>query len=61
MATEYRWKSSVPHAVMKHSQDADEAMKAFQSEDAELLILDRATDRRLLREIDYTILPIMCV
>lgn len=60
-AVDTRRKSSVPIAVMKHSQDADEAMKALQTEDGEVLILDEATNRRLLRKIDSTILPIMCV
>ena len=45
----------------KHLQDADEAMKAFQTEDGEIIVLDESTNRRLLRKIDYTILPVMCV
>ena len=47
--------------MAKHEQDADEAMKAFQTEDGEVIVLDEATNRRLLRKIDLMILPIMCV
>ena len=47
--------------MAKHVQDADEAMKAFQTEDGEIIVLDESTNRRLLRKIDYMILPVMCV
>jgi ACS family allantoate permease-like MFS transporter len=39
--------------------DADEAMKAF-TEMGETMELDEATNRRLLRTIDWHIMPIMC-
>ena len=44
--------------VSKHAGDADEAMKAFEGHDGELLILDDATNKRLLRKIDLNILPV---
>ena len=46
-----------PAQVVKHATDADEAMKAFEGHDGELLVLDEATNRRLLRKIDLNILP----
>ena len=46
--------------VLEHASDADEAMKAFEGHDGELLVMDEATNRRLLRKIDQNILPV-CV
>ncbi|KAG7004472.1 protein disulfide-isomerase [Physcia stellaris] len=40
----------------KHAHDADEAMKAFQ--DGEIEVLDEATNKRLLRTIDRNIMPV---
>ena len=45
-----------PGQVLKHSHDADEAMKAFA--DGEIEVLDEATNRRLLRKIDLHIMPV---
>lgn len=47
-----------PAQVLKHAIDADEAMKAFEGHDGELLVLDEATNKRLLRKIDRNILPV---
>lgn len=47
-----------PAQVLKHANDADEAMKAFEGHDGELLVLDETTNRRLLRKIDLNILPV---
>lgn len=47
-----------PAEVLKHANDADEAMKAFESHGGELLALDEATNKRLLRKIDTNILPV---
>ena len=47
-----------PAQVVKHANDADEAMKAFEGHDGELLVLDEATNKRLLRKIDLNILPV---
>ena len=50
-----------PSQVLKHSHDADEAMKAFEGHEGEILVLDEATSKRLLRKIDLNIMPLLCV
>ncbi len=47
-----------PEKILKHANDADEAMKAFVGHEGEILILDEATNKRLLRKIDMNILPV---
>ncbi|KAJ5768255.1 hypothetical protein N7533_000838 [Penicillium manginii] len=48
--------------VMKYTQDDDEAMKALASYDGPPLVLDDATNRRLLRTIDWHLMPVLfCV
>ena len=47
-----------PSEVVKHANDADEAMRAFEDHDGEVLVLDEATNKRLLRKIDRNILPV---
>ncbi|OQO04048.1 hypothetical protein B0A48_10691 [Cryoendolithus antarcticus] len=54
-------RGSVPEDILKHSHDADEALKAFASHDGQVLQLDEATNKRLLRKIDWNLMPIMCV
>jgi len=49
--------SVIPDKVLKHANDADEAMKAFEGHEGEVLVLDEATNKRLLRIIDWNILP----
>lgn len=49
---------SVPDKVAKHANDADEAMKAFAGHEGELLELDEATSKRLLRKIDLHLMPV---
>ena len=44
----------------KHAHDADEAMKAFEDLQGEAIELDEATNRRLLRTVDWHMMPIMC-
>ena len=51
--------SAPPSQVMKHANDADEAMKAFQ--DGEIDVIDEATNKRLLRTIDLNIMPVSCI
>ena len=46
-----------PEKILKHAGDADEAMKAFAGYDGEVLVLDEATNRRLLRKIDLNLMP----
>ncbi len=50
-----------PAEVLKHAYDADEAMKAFEGVDGEAVVLDEATSKRLLRKIDFNIMPLLCV
>ena len=50
-----------PAQVLKHSYDADEAMKAYEDFDGEPIVLDEATNKRLLRKIDLNIMPLLCV
>lgn len=45
--------------ILAHSGDADEAMKAFAS--GEIVEVDEATNKRLLRIIDWHLMPLMCV
>lgn len=50
--------SKAAQQVLAHSHDADEAMKAFEA--GEILEIDEATNKRLLRIIDWHMLPLMC-
>lgn len=50
----------VDPTLEKHAHDADEAMKAFDDLHGEAIELDEATNRRLLRTIDWHMMPIMC-
>ncbi|EHY59653.1 Allantoate permease [Exophiala dermatitidis] len=45
--------------IIAHSNDADEAMKAFAS--GEVLEINEATNKRLLRIIDWHLMPLLCV
>ena len=51
----------VTEAILKHGLDADEALQAFVGREGQALELDEATNRRLLRKIDWNIMPLMCV
>ncbi len=48
----------IPAEVIKHANDADEAMKAFQGHEGEVMLLDEATNKRLLRKIDLHLMPV---
>lgn len=48
----------VPDKVLEHSNDADDAMKAFAG--GEAIHIDDATNKRLLRKIDWNLMPILC-
>lgn len=50
--------SGPPERVLKHAHDADEAMKAFEGHEGEVLVLDGATNKRLLSRIDWNIMPV---
>ena len=43
--------------IVKHANDADEAMKAFEGYEGESLVLDEATSKKLLRKIDWHLMP----
>ncbi|KKY29234.1 putative mfs allantoate [Phaeomoniella chlamydospora] len=45
--------------ILEHSHDADEAMKAFEGRQGHIEI-DEATNKRLLRLIDWHLMPILC-
>ncbi|KAJ5473567.1 hypothetical protein N7475_003133 [Penicillium sp. IBT 31633x] len=47
--------------IEKHAHDADEAMKALGALQGETIELDEPTNRRLLKIIDWHMMPIMCV
>lgn len=47
--------------ILKHSRDADEAMKAFEGSNGEIIHIDEATNKRLLRKIDLHIMPLLCI
>lgn len=53
--------SVVPEQILKHSHDADVALQAFQSYEGQVIEVDEATNRRLLRIIDWNLIPLMCV
>ncbi|KAK5138019.1 hypothetical protein LTR08_005816 [Meristemomyces frigidus] len=52
---------SVSEDILKHSHDADEAMKAFASHQGQVIEIDEATNKRLLRRIDWNLIPVMCI
>lgn len=52
-------RSSAPNYT--HTGTVDEAMKAFEAGDGEPIVLDEATNKRLLRRIDLHIMPLMCI
>lgn len=54
-----RASSSAAAKILEHSNDADEAMKAFAGGDIPELTPE--TNARLLRIIDWHLMPIMCV
>ena len=51
-------KGSVSEDILKHSHDADEALQAFASHQGEVIELDAATNKRLLRKIDFHLIPV---
>jgi MFS transporter, ACS family, allantoate permease len=56
---EKRRASAAAEKILNHSHDADEAMKAFES--GEIIEIDDAANKRLLRIIDRNLMPLMCV
>ncbi|KAJ5902703.1 Major facilitator superfamily domain general substrate transporter [Penicillium taxi] len=56
---DYKVMSADPN-IEKHAHDVDEAMNAFENINGETIELDESTNRRLLRTIDWHMMPIMC-
>lgn len=50
----------VDSKLEKHAHDADDAMKAIDELHGEALEIDEATNKRLLRTIDWHMMPLMC-
>ena len=59
-AQQDRKSSATAEKIVQHSHDADEAMKAFVSNEGPIEI-DAATNRRILRRIDLNLIPLMCI
>ncbi|KAF2436073.1 putative MFS allantoate transporter [Tothia fuscella] len=55
------FRSLIVDKILKHSHDADEALKAFASHQGEVLHIDAATNKRLLRRIDLHLMPLLCL
>ncbi|KAF1963481.1 membrane transporter [Byssothecium circinans] len=51
----------VDERILKHSHDADAAMKAFEGYEGQMIELSEETRKRLLRKIDLHLMPILCV
>ena len=53
----------VPENILKHSHDADEALKALRGHEDEIVEIDEATNKRILRRIDFNLIPLrlMCI
>ena len=49
--------NDVTKHILEHSYDADEAMKAFASA-GEVITLDEETNKRILRKIDWNVMPV---
>jgi ACS family allantoate permease-like MFS transporter len=48
-----------PHQLLKHSHDGDIALEAFASyRDGAIIEIDEETNRRLLRKIDWNLMPV---
>jgi hypothetical protein len=43
---------------VEHSHDADAALKAFAERQGQVLEIDEATNARLLRKIDWHLMPV---
>ncbi|KAF2240807.1 membrane transporter [Trematosphaeria pertusa] len=51
----------VDEKILKHSHDADAALKAFEGYEGQTIELTEETRKRLLRKIDMHLMPILCV
>jgi len=48
----------IDEKILKHSHDADAAMKAFEGYEGQTLELSEETNKRLLRKIDLHLMPV---
>ena len=48
----------IDERILKHSHDADVALGAL---DGQVIVLDEDTNKRLLRTIDWHLMPLMCL
>jgi hypothetical protein len=48
----------IDEKILKHSHDADAAMKAFEGYEGQTVELSEETNRRLLRKIDLHLMPV---
>lgn len=49
---------TAPESILEHGLDADDALKAFMGHEGEQVELDEATNKKLLRKIDFNIMPV---
>ena len=49
---------SVDERILEHSHDADEALKAFAGHEGQVIEIDEATNKALLRKIDWNLIPV---
>ncbi|EUC49850.1 hypothetical protein COCMIDRAFT_83730 [Bipolaris oryzae ATCC 44560] len=54
-------KGKVAEKLLKHSHDADTAMKAFEGMQGQVIELTEEKKKALLRKIDWHLMPIMCL
>lgn len=47
-------------SLEKHAHDADEALQAMEALQGEAITIDEETNKRLLKIIDWHLMPIMC-
>lgn len=50
--------AKVDETILKHSRDADAAMKAFEGMEGQTVELSEEANRRLLRKIDRHLMPV---
>jgi MFS transporter, ACS family, allantoate permease len=51
-------KAKVSEKLLKHSHDADAALKAFEGLEGQTIELTEETNKRLLRKIDLHLMPV---
>ena len=50
--------AQIDETILKHSRDADAAMKAFEGMEGQTVELSEEANRRLLRKIDRHLMPV---